>query len=132
MSQGKAWNKDEVLTALEPYFLLGYNITEACEVAEFPRSTFQTWMNTDEELRLKVKSLQRKVSAKARQNIVQEIQAGDIGDSKWWLERKEPEDFAKKDKIEHSGDPDKPFYVELPSRKVDTPPRTPDRSPNQD
>jgi hypothetical protein len=110
MAQGKEWNKEEVVEALKPYFLLDYSINKACELAQFPRSTFLTWYEQDEELRLKVSAWRGMVSAQARQNIVKAISPQKVKDqngnditpapdaelSKWWLERRERKDFSSR------------------------------------
>ena len=64
--QGKAWNKEEVVELLKPKFQLGYSFNKACELINLPPSTFKTWLETDEELRLKVNAWQNEISDLAR------------------------------------------------------------------
>jgi hypothetical protein len=40
-----------------------------------------------EPLRASVTAAQNKVNAIARQNIISSIEAGNVNDSKWWMER---------------------------------------------
>ena len=103
MAQGKARNKQETIEALEPYFTLGYSVTKACSMAGIPQSTFQTWIDKDENLRLKVTAMQGKVSAKAREVLVKSINNGNEDSAKWWLERRERESFSTRHDIT-SGD----------------------------
>lgn len=97
MAQGVEWNREEVVELLRPYFQLGYNIHKACTLAQFPHSTFFTWLEQDDLLRKKVDAWQGMVSAKARENKAKEIKAGDSKSSEWWLERMD-EDFSTKTK----------------------------------
>lgn len=94
MAYNEPWNKDEIVEALRPYFECGYSVNKACVLAEFPRTTFATWMKEDKELRQKIKSWQNLTSAKARRNLVNAIEKGDEGTSKWWLERREKNEFS--------------------------------------
>jgi len=113
MAQGKAWDKEKVIEVLKPYLLLGYSITKACELALIPQATVSTWMEKEPELRLLFLSFQGQVSATARKNIVigiqgqqelkdengkviQEAIKPDRDLSKWWLERKDKDEFAEK------------------------------------
>lgn len=95
MSQGKAWNKDEVIKTLEPYFKLGCGVTKACNYAGIPRSTVQTWIDDDEELRLKVTAWQNEINTEARRVWRDEIMVErkfDAADK--WLTKKEKDEFS--------------------------------------
>ena len=111
MAQGKEWDKTVVVEALRPYFLLGYSVNKACELAQIPHSTVATWIGDDEELRLKIGAWQGEVSSKARQNIIVRIFGQkeeknvegkiikpeiipDLELSQWWLERKDKDEFT--------------------------------------
>lgn len=113
MAQGRAWNKQEVIEALKPYWQLGYSTNKACDLAQVPQSTVQTWIGDDEELRLKIKAWQGQVSATARKNVVEKIFGKkettdkdgnvipaiepDVSLSQWWLERKDKDEFRSAD-----------------------------------
>lgn len=114
MSQGKAWDKDEVIQALEPYFKTGCSIAKACDYAGIPRTTVQTWVENDEQLRLKVTAWQNQISAKARQNWRDKIEAGDTQKSIEWLSKKEKDEFA--DRTEHTGDQGSPIAIDITSQ----------------
>lgn len=107
MAQGEPWDKDKVIESLKPYFLLGYSVTKACDLAQIPQSTVATWISADESLRLKITAWQGMVSVKARENVVVAIQgnkdrdiAPDVGLSKWWLETKDGDEFKRTTKYE--------------------------------
>lgn len=121
MAQGKKLNKEEVILALKPYFELGYSRNRACVLAGFPPTTLQTWVDNDEELRIKIRAWRGAVSLEARKSIVKKIEQGNVGLSKWWLERIEHKAFGRRGKLELEGsDPLKPFYVALPPRVART------------
>lgn len=99
MSQGRAWNKDEVLKVLEPFFKLGCNVAKACEYAGISRTTVQTWIEQDEELRLKVEAWQKELSARARENWAKKLEEGDYNASRDWLERKDKDEFSQRTEL---------------------------------
>lgn len=94
MSQGKAWEKEKVIEALEPYFRLGYSVNKSCEIVGIAQSTVQTWIDKDNELRLKIASWQAEPDHEARRVIVESIKDGKVDDAKWWAERREKQDFS--------------------------------------
>lgn len=104
MAQGKAWEKEKVIEALRPYFQLGYSVNKACKTTEVAQSTVQTWIDNDDELRLRIGAWQSQVSARSRQNIAKAILEGDLLLSKWWLENLEKDEFGKKLDITTDGE----------------------------
>jgi predicted transcriptional regulator len=94
MAQGKAWNKKKVIEALEPYLKLGYSVNKSCEIVGIAQSTVQTWIDKENELRLKIASWQVEPDHEARKVIVQSIKEGKVDDAKWWAERREKQDFS--------------------------------------
>lgn len=98
MSQGKAWKKDEVLEILEPYFKLGCNVTKACAYAGIPKSTVQTWLDNDEELRLKVTAWQNEASVQARKTWIRGLKKNS-SDAQNWLTKKEKDEFAERKEV---------------------------------
>jgi hypothetical protein len=99
MAQGKEWNRDEVIEVLKPYFKLGCNVTKACNYAGVPRTTVQTWIENDEELRLKVTAWQSEISSVARSNIKKAVEEGNPQTSMEWLKRKEKDEFSERGEI---------------------------------
>ena len=95
MAQGKAYDKKKIIEVLKPYFLLGYSVNKACEVAGIPQSTVQTWIDKDEELRLKIRGWINYVSSKSREVVAKSVTENENKeDAKWWLERREKKDFS--------------------------------------
>lgn len=99
MSQGKSWNKDEVIEILEPYFKLGCNVTKACSYAGIPRTTVQTWIEGDETLRLKVESWQNEINMSARRALKKSIEEGVPATSLEWLKRKEKDEWSDRSEL---------------------------------
>jgi len=114
MAQGKEWEKEKVVEALKPYFQLGYTVNRACELAGFPSSTLKTWLMTDDELRLKIRSWQGQIGAKARENVMKGIKQGSQEDSKWWLERniQERKEFSTRAEMVPTDTPDFDFTAD--------------------
>lgn len=94
MAQGKAWDKENIIELLKPYFKRGNSVTKACKKAGIAQSTVQTWIDHDEELRLKIGVWQNEILEKARENVRNAIVKGDKEISKWILERMEKDDFS--------------------------------------
>ena len=100
MAQGKQFTEEEkekILRSLKQYFTLGYNRTKACMFVGFPRTTLQSWEDSDEALRIKIDGWINSVNAKAREVVVKKINNKDNPDTdlaKWWLERREKKDFS--------------------------------------
>lgn len=94
MSQGKAWNKEEVIRTLEPYFKLGCNVKKACAYAGMPYTTVATWVQNDEELSIKITSWQNEMNAKARKVLKEAMDKDDKGVALEWIKRKEKDEFS--------------------------------------
>ena len=92
--------KNELFKVLELYLELGYSLKKACKLTKTPYSTIRDIIEEDEALRAKMHMLQNKVNTKARQNIVNSIEKGNVTDSKWWLERLDG--FEKDDNTEEA------------------------------
>jgi len=97
--QGVKYTEKErktMIEAIRPYLQCGYNLKKACVTACLNYETIQKWVKKDTALSIKVSGWQGLVSAKARMNIAQSINRGDESNSKWWLERRERDDFSTK------------------------------------
>lgn len=108
-STGKSANKNkggrptvmtaEVVGKLELGFLKDLNITQCCHFAGISRQTFYEYCDKHPEFLDKIEELQSSPSMKAKVNIVDAIEAGDLELSKWWLERKSKDEFSLKQDI---------------------------------
>jgi len=97
MSQGKAFTKEqreEILESLRPYLQLGYSRGKACGFIVFDETTLSKWVSSDEALSMKLQGWENAVNVKARQNIKNKIDEGDVDESKWWAERKMKGEFS--------------------------------------
>lgn len=101
MSQGKAWKKDEVFKILEPLFKLGCNVTKACAYAGIPRTTVQTWIEEDEELRLKIEVWQNELNLSARKTLAKALQeeSASVSTAFDWLRVKEKDEFTQRTEL---------------------------------
>ena len=94
---------DEVVRKLEEAASVDASINQSCYYAGIARSTYYEWMKEYPGLADRLADLRERRPLKANQNITAAIEAGDINISKWESEKKEPEKYGDKMKIEHSG-----------------------------
>ena len=106
MSQGKEWNKDEVIEILKPFFKLGCDVAKACNYAGIPRTTVQTWIEKDESLRLKVNVWRNELGFKARNIWAERLEKGDFNAAHEWLRKKEKDEFSDRTEITGAGGKD--------------------------
>jgi hypothetical protein len=88
--RGKKRTKEEqheLIEVLEEYLEMGFSLKRACSLAGVPYSSVRDIISVLEPLRASVTAAQNKVNAIARQNIISSIEAGNVNDSKWWMER---------------------------------------------
>jgi len=105
--QGKPYTKEqreEIIKSLRPYLTLGYDLKNACILAQVTYETVWHWVKADTALLIKIKAWQNMVNAKARQNVAASINEGDTQESKWWLERKEKKTFSTRTDITTGGE----------------------------
>jgi transposase len=97
--RGHKYNKkqrEEIIRNLSTFLKLGYSISKSCLLSGVPDSTIQDWINADDTLRIKFKSLRSLASASAREVIVKKIvEEKDFEASKWWLQRMERKTFGR-------------------------------------
>lgn len=99
-------NREEALAVLKRCWANGASDKEACQVAGIHYNTLQNWLHgRTEDGGGKVEGLieerdllKTKPTYTARKNIVNAIDEGDIDTSKWYLERKQPDEFSTKNK----------------------------------
>lgn len=113
MAQGIPRKKEEVIEALRPYFQLGCSVLKACKYGGVPQSTVQTWIDNDEDLRVKITGWQNEINAKARANWRARVAGGDYGASKDWLERNEKDDFSIRSEMTGADGKDLPTPILL-------------------
>lgn len=88
--RGKKRTKEEQYELIEyvvKYLEMGFTLKKASNLAGVPYSSVRDMVTILEPLRAAVTAAQNTVNVKARQNIIDSINKGNINDSKWWLER---------------------------------------------
>ena len=93
---------DEVIAKLEQAFAIGATRAQACDYADVDPSTLWRWEQKNPELSNRFQRMREKLPLKAKMNIAQSVHQGTITDSKYVLEKMEPETYAEKLKIEHT------------------------------
>lgn len=82
------------LPKLERWLILGYTLTDACTMSGVPNQTVFDYYRDFPKFRDAIDTLRNSVGTKARANILNSIQKGNIDDSWKWLERKHRDEFA--------------------------------------
>lgn len=105
---------DDIKRKILASLTMGMTIKEACIFAEIDESTFYNWRkNYSEDPQFKdfFKSL-KKAEVQGKMKHIQKIfEEQSWQASAWWLERKFPEEFARREKVQLSGDEKNPVVV---------------------
>ena len=105
MSKGNKGGRPTVMTAetlnkLEYGFLRGMNDLECCLYADISRQTLYDYCNKHPEFADRKETLKKKPSIQAKLNITEAIENGDVDLSKWYLERRNKDEFSTKQEME--------------------------------
>lgn len=90
---------EAVLFKLETLFAQGLSDREACLIADISTSAFYNYCEENPDFKERKELLKDKPKIKAKLNIAESIEKGDIDDSKWYLERKAKDEFSTKQEI---------------------------------
>ncbi len=90
-------NESEVVAKLQYAFSIGAPTSEACNFACISTDSFYRYCQKHPEFRDKIELLQTTPTLIARMNIVRALQMGDLKISRWYLERKRPQEFSSRD-----------------------------------
>ena len=101
MAQGVPRDKDVVIESLMPYFKLGCSVNKACDYGGIAQSTVQTWIDADDDLRLKITAWRNEPNVLARKNWIARMKEGDYTASKDWATVKEKDEFSTR--VENTG-----------------------------
>ena len=104
---------EEVIGKLEYGFMKGLTDEQCCNYADIHPSTLYDYCNSHPEFSERKEQLKNSPSVKAKLNIVEAIEKGNPELSKWWLERKEKNEFSTKQEIEADVNSDVTITVEL-------------------
>ena len=91
----------EVVTKLEYAFSKSFTDEQACQHVDISRECLNNYCLANPAFRDKKESLKRNLTLKAKMNVVESIESGEIASSKWWLERKAKDEFSLR--VENTG-----------------------------
>ena len=103
---------EETLRKLEYGFAKGLTDNQACLFADIAPSTLYLYIEKNPEFSERKELLKQNVKIKAKMNIAESIESGNLYDSKWYLEKTDKE-FANKQEIDLGNKDDKPFEVNI-------------------
>ncbi len=104
---------DEVVSKLEYGFMRGMNITECCHYADISRTAFYEYLDKNPEFPNRMEELRSHPATRAKLNVVEAIENGDTDLSKWWLERRNKDEFSTKQEIDADVKGDVTITIEL-------------------
>lgn len=96
----------ETISKFEQAFAIGATIAQACDYADVSPTTYHDWVKKFPELSDKFQRMREKLPLKAKENIARVVHNGSIGDSKYVLEKMEPDTYAERIKIEQTENTD--------------------------
>lgn len=82
------------VSKLEQSLRDGFSVEMACHVSGISRSTYYAHLQADEDFSDKMALSQTWATERAKQVIIQAINAGDIKVCQWWLERRSRAEFG--------------------------------------
>lgn len=91
---------DAIVSKIEYGFMKGLNVTECCHYADISRNCFYEYLEKNPDFKDRIEELKSNPSTKAKLNVVEAIENGDTDLSKWWLERKNRDEFSLKQEIQ--------------------------------
>lgn len=93
----------DVQTKLINAFQRGLNVTEACTIAGISTKTYDRHYAADEVFGRKIDRAQSFPDRRSKEVVVEAINNGDTVNARWWLERRQPRQFAQRQKQEITG-----------------------------
>jgi len=102
----KAITKNHI-QKLEEAFTRGYSDPQACIYADVKISTFYDYCKANPDFSDRKEELKKRIDIKAKEVMINQIEAGDKESSKWWLERKCKDEFSLR--VESTGKDGKDF-----------------------
>jgi hypothetical protein len=91
---------EDVLAKLEYGFMKGLTDLECCLYAGISKDALYDYCNKYPEFSERKETLKKQPSVKAKLNVTEAIEQGDVDLSKWYLERKNKDEFSLKQQIE--------------------------------
>lgn len=98
-----------ILSDLKQAFMRDFTEREACHAADISHDTFYRWIRESDEFAEEIEKAKSWLFRKAKQNIVNAVEAGDPDNSKWLLGRRQKDIYSERQeqtgkdggKIEH-------------------------------
>ena len=90
----------ETVKKLEEGFLKGLTDAQCCLFVGISKQALYDYCNAHPEFTDRKELLKQQPSIRAKLNIVESIDSGDADVSKWYLERKNKDEFSTKQQIE--------------------------------
>lgn len=94
----------EVVGKLEYAFMRGFNISEACDYAAISRDTYYEKLKQSKEFSDRMERAKTNLQRKAKLNLAEAIESGNLNESKYYLERKCKDEFSVKQEINVAGE----------------------------
>ncbi len=111
---------DKVYSILEREFVNLANTEQACQVAGIHHSTFYKWKNESEEFAYLMERAKNDTNRRAKLNLRQAIENGEVETSKWLIERKEKSEYSLRSEVTGKDGKDiTAFQVEIIDGKKD-------------
>jgi hypothetical protein len=81
-------------TKIKPYLQQGYSINKSCILAGIPPTTISDYTISDPNFSERIKADQEYASVLSRNIILGKLKDKDEATAKWWLERKNKDEFS--------------------------------------
>lgn len=94
---------EEVVGKLECAFSKDFNVCEACDYAGIHRDSYYEWLKKDAEFSDRMEQAQTNLKRKAKINIADKIEEGNMDVTKWFLERRAKDEYSVKQSVEVTG-----------------------------
>ena len=101
----------DLVAKLFEAFAYGLTDAEACLYCGINDKTMYSYFIKHPDQQERKELVKKKPIMRAKLNVVNSIDSGDLDISKWYLERKVKEEFSLKQEYELSNKDDKPFEV---------------------
>lgn len=89
----------QVVSLLADCLRQGMTVREACLQAVISHDAYYSRLKSDQQFADIMARAQMQPTITARRVLVEQINAGNVSVSKWWLERKEPHEFSLRREI---------------------------------
>lgn len=99
----------EVIGKLEGCFSVGATDLQACFIAGISKDALYDYQKLHPEFHERKEALKAMTSYQARKNVADSVANGKMEDSKWYLERKDKEEFGQKSSLDIGGQKDNPL-----------------------